>query len=79
MAKHPVPKQKTGKSKTGKRYGSFARMTRIKLTNRVNLVECPNCGEKKLNHHVCKNCGKYRDKQILDMTKEIDKVTKVKA
>jgi large subunit ribosomal protein L32 len=79
MAKHPVPKQKKSKSATRKRYSSFAKKKRIMLQNKTVLVECKSCGEKKLNHHVCRNCGKYNGKQILDMTKEIDKITKVKA
>lgn len=79
MAKHPVPKKKTSKTKTGMRYGSFARSVRKRLTATVNLVDCPNCKEKRLSHHACPSCGKYRGRQVLDMTKQIEKVTKVKA
>ena len=79
MAKHPVPKQKTSKSTSRKRYSSFEKTTRTKLQNKVNLVDCKSCGEKKLNHHVCPACGKYAGKQILNMAKKVDKVTKVKA
>ena len=30
-----------------------------------NLVACPNCGEAKLQHNVCTNCGVYNGHQIL--------------
>lgn len=30
-----------------------------------NLVDCPNCGEAKLQHNVCTNCGVYNGRQIL--------------
>ena len=79
MAKHPVPKKKTSKTKTGMRYGSYARRTRIRLLGTVNLVDCSSCKEKKISHHACPSCGKYRGRQVLDMTKQIEKVTKVKA
>ena len=28
-----------------------------------NIVECPQCHEKKLTHRVCKKCGFYNGKQ----------------
>ena len=47
-----VPKRKTSPSKRKMRRShdglSFA-----------NLVECSNCGELKLTHHVCSSCGFY--------------------
>jgi len=77
--KHPVPKYKTPKRKTKSRYSAFSRRTRVRLQGTVNLVDCPNCKQKVLNHHVCKNCGKFRNRQVIDMGKEIEKITKVKA
>ncbi len=79
MAKHPVPKYKTSKGRSAKRYHSFTHKTQVKLQGIVHLVDCPHCKEKKLNHHVCLNCGYYGDKKILDMEKKIDKITKIKA
>ena len=79
MAKHPVPKYKTPKSRTRTRFSAFVRKTITKLEGIVNLMDCPDCGQKKLAHHVCKNCGKYNGKTVLDMEKKIDKITKVKA
>jgi large subunit ribosomal protein L32 len=77
--KHPVPKYKTPKGKTRSRYGSFAQKAKVRLEGVVNLVVCPNCKQKKINHHACKNCGKYGSRQVIDMGKEIEKITKVKA
>ena len=77
--KHPVPKYKTPKRKTKSRYSKFARLTQVRLEGLVNLVDCPSCKQKMMNHHVCKNCGKYDKRQVIDMGKEIEKITKVKA
>lgn len=77
--KHPVPKYKTSKGRSGKRYHSFTYHTQVKLQGIVNLNDCPNCKEKKLNHFACANCGYYNEKKIIDMGKKIDKITKVKA
>lgn len=79
MAKHSVPKKKTSKGRTTRRYKAFQAQARKKLNNRVNLFDCPKCFEKVLIHHVCKNCGTYRGRQVFDMTKKIEKITKVKA
>lgn len=51
-----VPKRRT--SKTAKRQ----RRTHFKLQV-PGIVECPNCGEMKLAHRVCKECGYYKGKQ----------------
>ena len=77
--KHPVPKYKTPKRKSKSRYSSFARKTVVRLQGLVNLVDCPNCKQKMINHHACLNCGKYNKRQVIDMGKEIEKITKVKA
>lgn len=31
----------------------------------VNLVECSNCGEPKLPHHVCEACGHYNGREVI--------------
>ncbi|MBI4235038.1 50S ribosomal protein L32 [Candidatus Peregrinibacteria bacterium] len=79
MAKHAVPKKKTSKARTKRRYGSFKTKTLTKLTNAIHLVTCPQCGAKALNHTVCKQCGKYRGRQVLNMNKKVSKITKIKA
>jgi large subunit ribosomal protein L32 len=32
-----------------------------------NLMDCPQCGAKKLPHRVCLNCGHYRGVQVLEV------------
>ena len=79
MSKHPTPKKKTGKSTSKKRYGSFQTKVLKKLTNATNLVDCSNCGAKKLSHTACKECGTYRGRQVVNKDKKIEKITKIKA
>ncbi|MBI2463722.1 50S ribosomal protein L32 [Candidatus Peregrinibacteria bacterium] len=79
MAKHPVPKKKAPKSQTSGRFHTYVTNVQKKLKDRIHLVPCPNCKQKHLVHHVCPNCGKYRGRQVLNMGKEIDKITKIKA
>lgn len=54
-----VPKRRT--SKTAKRQ----RRTHFKL-HVPGMVECPNCGEMKLAHRVCKECGTYKGKTVVN-------------
>jgi large subunit ribosomal protein L32 len=37
------------------------------------IVECPQCHQKKLTHRVCKHCGYYDGKLVVDMTEGDDK------
>lgn len=79
MPKHPVPKKKTSKQATKSRYSTFQKGVRKDLTNRVNLTKCSDCGATKLTHHVCEECGKYNGRQVKNLQKKIEKITKVKA
>ena len=79
MAKHAVPKKKTPKSKSKMRYGSFQTKVLTKLSNKVNLVDCPNCKSRALAHTVCHECGQYKGRQVLDKQKKIDKITTIRA
>ena len=56
-----VPKRKTTPSRKGKRRSHHSQLA-------VNAVECPNCGEFKLAHHVCGSCRYYDGKEIIDKT-----------
>jgi large subunit ribosomal protein L32 len=54
-----VPQHRT--SKTRKRM----RRSHFKLTA-PGLVECPQCHEPKLAHRVCKNCGHYKGRTVVE-------------
>lgn len=41
------------------------RRTHWKLTP-PSLVECSNCNQMKLSHHVCPNCGFYKGKAFME-------------
>ena len=36
----------------------------------VNLVQCSNCGEMRLPHHVCPNCGHYKGREVVEVKEE---------
>ena len=54
-----VPKKRTSAQKRDQRRAHW------KLTA-PNAVECPNCGEPVIPHHVCAACGWYGGKQVLE-------------
>ncbi len=56
-----VPKRKTSPARKGKRRSHHNPMG-------INSIECPNCGEFKLAHHICSACGYYNKKEVIDMT-----------
>ena len=53
-----VPKRKTSKARRDKRRAHW------KLTV-PGMVKCPKCSEYKLAHRVCKACGYYKDKEVV--------------
>ncbi|MDX9785488.1 MAG: 50S ribosomal protein L32 [Desulfobacterales bacterium] len=57
-----VPKRKKSKSKRD------MRRTHQK-TDAPNVSTCPQCGEAKLPHHACKECGEYKGRTVIE-TKE---------
>jgi large subunit ribosomal protein L32 len=32
-----------------------------------NLVECPQCHQQKLSHHICASCGYYKGKEVISV------------
>jgi len=64
-----VPKQRKTKSRRNQR-----RM-HIHL-NEPSLGICPKCKAPILPHTVCKNCGYYKGKQVIDVMKKLDKKAK---
>jgi large subunit ribosomal protein L32 len=60
-----VPKKKISKSRRDMRRSHLA------LTP-VATVVCPHCGEPKLPHHMCSNCGMYNNRKILKGKHQLD-------
>ena len=55
----PVPKRRTSKSKKNMRRSHDA------LTPTAT-VDCSNCGERTLPHHVCPSCGNYHGRRVVE-------------
>ncbi|MEE4356428.1 MAG: 50S ribosomal protein L32 [Desulfococcaceae bacterium] len=58
-----VPKHKVSKSKGRKR------RTHQK-TEAPNITECPECGEARLPHHACLECGTYKGRDVLQQDED---------
>jgi large subunit ribosomal protein L32 len=52
--------RKTSKSKTRMR-----KAANMKLSQTLNLIECPNCHSAKQQHRVCSKCGFYAGKEVV--------------
>ena len=39
----------------------------------VSFAKCSNCGDKKKLHTVCKSCGFYRGKNVINKVAKIEK------
>ena len=57
-----VPKRKTSHSRKMKRRSSV-----WKLAEPTNLVKCPSCGEYNLAFRVCKACGQYKGRVVVNV------------
>jgi len=55
----PLPKRRTSKSKRDMRRSQ-------QKTAAPNVTTCPQCGEAKQPHAVCKSCGTYKGRNVLD-------------
>lgn len=58
-----VPRKKVSKSKRDMRR-AHQRLPKI------NAIECSNCGELKLPHHICPSCGFYNGREVLPQVAE---------
>jgi large subunit ribosomal protein L32 len=56
----PNPKRRHSKARTSKRRAHDA------LTA-TGISECPNCHEPKLPHRVCRKCGTYKGRDVLEV------------
>lgn len=77
--KKPTPKRQACHSQTSRRYKAFKNFAQKRLAGSLHLTQCPHCLEAKLQHSACPACGKYEKRQVLNMEKKVDKITKVKA
>ena len=59
VLKMAVPKRKVSKARRDKRRSSVWKL------EAPALVKCSQCGEYKLPHQVCGNCGYYKGKEIV--------------
>jgi len=57
-----VPKSKVSKARRDKRRNSHWKL--VKPT----LVKCDKCGEMRVPHRVCRNCGTYNGRQVLEVS-----------
>ena len=56
----PLPKRKTSKSRKGERRSHLALKPEA-------LMECPQCHATKLPHQVCKTCGTYDGREVIEI------------
>jgi len=54
-----VPKRKTSKSRKNKRRSNVWKLSI------PHLATCPKCGQYKLPHKVCLECGFYKGREVL--------------
>ena len=55
-----VPKKKVSSARRDKRRSANSRL------EQPNLTKCPKCGEFVRSHRVCKACGYYGGKEVLE-------------
>ena len=58
-----LPKYKQSRASTRARKAQWKR--KLKATN---LVECPQCHEKKMPHRACTKCGYYKGQNVITVT-----------
>ncbi len=59
----PLPKRKLSKGRRDRRRSQDA----LQVTG---YVQCSNCGEMRLPHTVCPNCGHYQGREVIAVEKE---------
>ena len=56
----PLPKRKVSSGRRDRRRAHHA-------LKQSNLVQCSNCGEMRLPHRVCLNCGFYQGREVIEV------------
>ncbi len=59
-----VPKRRVSKARRDKRRSNVWKLTAPAFS------KCPNCGELKLPHRVCKSCGFYKGKEVIKVNED---------
>lgn len=59
----PQPKRKLSRGRRDRRRAQDALQA-------INLVQCTNCGEMRLPHTVCPNCGYFQGREVISVDKE---------
>lgn len=59
----PLPKRKHSKGRRDRRRAHDALQAR-------NVVTCSNCGQRRLPHRVCPNCGYYKGREVVKVSRE---------
>ena len=62
----PVPKKRHTKSRRNKRRGNI-------FLERPTLTACSKCGKEVEPHILCRNCGHYKGKEVVNVFKKMDK------
>ena len=60
----PVPKKRHSQSRKLKRRAAHMRMVAPTVTL------CPKCSEPKLPHRVCRSCGTYNGREVIEVSEE---------
>lgn len=55
-----VPKKRTSRRRRDMRRAHDS----LKFTGAIE--SCPSCGELKMRHRVCENCGTYRGRKVIE-------------
>lgn len=61
-----VPKAKTSKARRDKRRSSVWKL------DTPAIVKCTKCGEYNLSHRVCRACGTYGGKAVIEIKEDKD-------
>jgi large subunit ribosomal protein L32 len=56
----PLPKQKISRTRRNKRRAHDS----LKASN---MVQCSNCGEMRLSHRACPDCGHYKGREVFEV------------
>ncbi|MBN1434858.1 50S ribosomal protein L32 [Candidatus Fermentibacterales bacterium] len=55
----PVPKRRHSRTRRDKRRATWTLEAK-------DVSPCPQCGEPRLPHRVCRHCGFYADRQVIE-------------